>query len=91
MTTYSSYDERRSEEQEDNEDYDRRLALSRNRRLAISRFILDSDSSDDDDDFIIVMAVQGNSVMRDFLVDKIKSNALSRPAYNLRRNSITNN
>ncbi|MBV5267579.1 MAG: transposase family protein, partial [Burkholderiaceae bacterium] len=34
-------------------------------------------------------SVQGNSVMRDFLVDKIKSNALSRPAYNLKRNSTS--
>ena len=33
-----------------------------------------------------VASVQGNSVMRDFLVEQIKSNALTRPAHNLRRN-----
>jgi hypothetical protein len=35
---------------------------------------------------VAVASVQGNSVIRDFLVDEIKSNALSRPAHNLQRN-----
>ena len=35
---------------------------------------------------VAVVAVQGNSILRDFLVDKIKSNGLSRPAHNLERN-----
>jgi hypothetical protein len=33
-----------------------------------------------------VVAVQGNAMMRDFIVEKIKSNALPRPTHNLERN-----
>jgi hypothetical protein len=43
-------------------------------------------------DGVELASIQGNSVMRDFLVDKIKSNALSaRPAHNLERNKTRRN
>jgi hypothetical protein len=38
-----------------------------------------------------VVAVQGNSMMRDLLVQEISSEALSRPAHNVRRNQTRNN
>ena len=34
-----------------------------------------------------VVSVRGNSMMRDFIVDAVKSNALSRPAHNICRNN----
>jgi hypothetical protein len=38
-----------------------------------------------------VVTVQGNSMMRDLLVDKISSEALSRPAHNVVRNVVRTN
>jgi hypothetical protein len=36
---------------------------------------------------IATISIQGNSMMRDILVDKIADMGLSRPSYNLQRNN----